>query len=200
MPRVSAAHVEARKQQILEAARVCFLRKGFHESSMQDIFREAGLSSGAVYLYFKSKDELITTLVEDRMQAVADRVERAVVENKLPSLEQLPAQVIRPFLAVAGGSEFERLAIQIWSESQHNPAITMLTDKVLTLMLRLLTRAIEVYKAQGVVADDIPSESVARVIASIVHGFILQRSFEPELDPELFLAGLQAFRATNATR
>jgi AcrR family transcriptional regulator len=195
MPRVSAAHVEARKSQILDAARICFLRKGFHESSMQDIFRESGLSSGAVYLYFKSKDELITTLVTDRLGEVARGLEHVLVEDELPPLEHLPEKVIRPFLQVNGGMEFERLAVQIFSESQHNPAITALTDQVLNMMLGLLIRAVDAYKTHGVIDPAIPSESVARVIASVVHGFIVQRSLDPELDPDVFLAGLQAFRA-----
>ncbi|MCQ0020046.1 TetR/AcrR family transcriptional regulator [Actinomadura madurae] len=59
MPRVSEEHLERRRRQILEAARACFVRKGIHETSMQDIFAEAGLSAGAVYRYFKSKNEII---------------------------------------------------------------------------------------------------------------------------------------------
>ena len=46
MPRVSEDHLLARRQQILDAARVCFLRDGFHNTSMQDVIAEAGLSVG----------------------------------------------------------------------------------------------------------------------------------------------------------
>ena len=54
MPKVSEAHVEARKQQIMDAAKTCFSRQGFHQTSIQDICREAELSPGAVYRYFDS--------------------------------------------------------------------------------------------------------------------------------------------------
>ena len=64
VPRVSEAHLAARRQQILDAARTCFLRNGFHQTSMQDVIREAGLSVGAVYRYFPSKNDLITALAE----------------------------------------------------------------------------------------------------------------------------------------
>ncbi len=50
MPRVTLEHTAARRIQILEAARVCFIRDGFHATSMQDIQRESGLSAGAIYL------------------------------------------------------------------------------------------------------------------------------------------------------
>jgi AcrR family transcriptional regulator len=55
MPKVTEAHLEARRQQILDAALACFSRRGFHQSTMQDICQEAELSPGAVYRYFRSK-------------------------------------------------------------------------------------------------------------------------------------------------
>src|SRR5262249_59255610 len=58
VPRVSEAHLAARRQQILDAARACFLRNGFHATSIQDVIAEGGLSVGAVYRYFKSKNDI----------------------------------------------------------------------------------------------------------------------------------------------
>jgi AcrR family transcriptional regulator len=47
IPRVNQKHLEARREQILEAAIECFAHNGFHRTTMQDIMREAGLSVGA---------------------------------------------------------------------------------------------------------------------------------------------------------
>lgn len=55
---------EKRKRQILDAALACFSRKGFHQTSMQEICAEAGLSAGALYRYFPSKSELIVAIAE----------------------------------------------------------------------------------------------------------------------------------------
>jgi len=49
MPRVSDEYLEQRRQQILGAARRCFARQGFYETSMKDVFREASLSAAVVY-------------------------------------------------------------------------------------------------------------------------------------------------------
>ena len=59
MPKVTQAHLDARRQQIVEAAQTCFARQGFHQTRMQDICKEAGLSPGAVYSYFPSKVQII---------------------------------------------------------------------------------------------------------------------------------------------
>jgi len=55
---------EERRNQILEAAVAVFARQGFHESRMDDIAGQAGLSKGALYLYYKSKDAIITALLK----------------------------------------------------------------------------------------------------------------------------------------
>ena len=55
---------DERKQQILEAATTVFARLGFHDARMEDVAEEAGLSKGTLYLYFKSKDEMIAAILE----------------------------------------------------------------------------------------------------------------------------------------
>jgi AcrR family transcriptional regulator len=59
MPKVSTGYMQARREQILDAASNCFARKGFHLTSMKDICKEAELSPGAVYLHFSSKEDII---------------------------------------------------------------------------------------------------------------------------------------------
>ena len=89
MPRVSEAHLAARRQQILAAARVCFLRNGFHQTSMQDVIREAGLSVGAVYRYFPSKTDLITALAESVVGNVAGLLEELSLQEPPLTPEQV---------------------------------------------------------------------------------------------------------------
>ncbi len=55
---------EERKDQIAEAATTVFTQKGFDKARMDDIASEANLSKGALYLYFKSKDAIITHLLD----------------------------------------------------------------------------------------------------------------------------------------
>ncbi len=77
MPKVSQEYRDARREQILNAARRCFLRDGFHETSMQDLFAEAGLSSGAVYRYFPGKEDVILAIAEENMRDVVEMIHLA---------------------------------------------------------------------------------------------------------------------------
>jgi TetR/AcrR family fatty acid metabolism transcriptional regulator len=54
-------------QQIIDAAIRVFARAGYYNSRVSDIAREAGIASGTIYLYFKTKDEILVTLFRDKM-------------------------------------------------------------------------------------------------------------------------------------
>ena len=68
MPKISAAHEQHRREQILAAAMACFARQGYHATSMDDVVRECGLSVGAIYTYFPSKEEIFLALCDERSQ------------------------------------------------------------------------------------------------------------------------------------
>src|SRR5437588_12979287 len=77
MPKVSDEHLDARRRQIIDAAIVCFARDGFHRATMQDVCREAGLSPGAIYRYFPSKDAIIEAIADERHAREAGFMELA---------------------------------------------------------------------------------------------------------------------------
>ncbi|MFD0775947.1 helix-turn-helix domain-containing protein, partial [Streptomonospora algeriensis] len=90
MPKVSADYLAARREHILSAAAARFSRDGFHRTSMQDIIDEAGLSAGAVYRYFRGKDEIIAAISLDAAGAVAAIV-RGALETRRPAAEVVAA-------------------------------------------------------------------------------------------------------------
>lgn len=66
------------RARILEAAQHVFATKGYHRALMDDVAREAGLSKGALYFHFPSKEELFLSLVEDAAEQLAQRVLEAI--------------------------------------------------------------------------------------------------------------------------
>ena len=84
MPKVSGAHIAARRQQILDAARACFARQGFHQTSIQDICKEAGLSPGAVYRYFPSKDHIIAATSSGCQEGIMEMIQVAKSQGLAP--------------------------------------------------------------------------------------------------------------------
>ena len=72
---------EERKQQILNAAEEVFTQKGFDEARMEDIAEGTGLSKGTLYLYFKSKDDLIIAILDRIFLREFEQMERLKDQN-----------------------------------------------------------------------------------------------------------------------
>lgn len=90
MPREDLS--EERQQQILEAAIRVFAEHGFHDARMEDIAKESGLSKGAVYLYYKSKDAIIATLLRTMFTWMM-RGFRTTIEGGGTATERLQAMM-----------------------------------------------------------------------------------------------------------
>src|SRR5215471_2489026 len=66
MPKVKPETLAARREQILRAAETCFARAGFHQTTIQDVIKQSGLSAGCIYGHFTNKEELIQAIGESR--------------------------------------------------------------------------------------------------------------------------------------
>ena len=67
MPRLTDATKAARRAQILEAAINCFLERGYINTSMSDIIKASGLSSGSIYSHFSGKEDILIGSIKDRL-------------------------------------------------------------------------------------------------------------------------------------
>src|SRR3712207_5538086 len=123
MPRVSEHHLAARRQQIVDAARVCFARNGFHTTSMQDVIREAKLSVGAVYRYFDSKEALIEAVAEQVVGLIVGELDPMIETRPLPPLAEVMDHVLRVVDTQAGPDGAARMAIPVWGEAIRNPRL-----------------------------------------------------------------------------
>jgi AcrR family transcriptional regulator len=82
---------ERRRQQIMVAAKRVFSDKGFNKATMEDIAKEAELSPGTLYLYFKNKDELYASLSLRILQYLMIRLEHVSAEPFTDAAQRLNA-------------------------------------------------------------------------------------------------------------
>lgn len=192
MPRVSAEHLTARREQILDAARTCFLRNGFHQTSMQDVIREANLSVGAVYRYFPSKTELITAIAEQVIERVSGVFEQILAEEPPPPLVAALERAVDLVTANSGPDGVLRLALQVWSEATTDPDLASFVDKVYRrfreILVTLAGRAIE----RGDLPPGTDPYQVGVVLFALLPGYALQRILTGSPEPEVYKAGLRA--------
>jgi AcrR family transcriptional regulator len=191
VPRVSPEHLTARRHQILDAARTCFLRSGFHQTSMQDVIREAGLSIGAVYRYFPSKTDLITAIAEQVIDQISAFFDALLAEQPPPPLHESMERAVDLVTANTGPHGDLRLALQIWSEATTDPALASFVDKVYrrirSTLILVARRAVE----RGDLAATADPEQVGVVLFALMPGYALQRILTGGPEPEVFKAGLR---------
>lgn len=191
MPRVSQEHLDARRQQILDAARRCFIRNGFHATSMQDVFRESGLSAGAVYRYFGGKRELIAAIADVNLGLVGEVFEE-LDATRLPSTGELLARFARRFEERNQENDIAKLVGQVWSEAIRSPEIAELFLAKLHTVLDPLTRAVRLYQDAGRLPAQVDPEVIASTIAAFIQGFMLQLAVRDDVDVADFETGIRA--------
>jgi AcrR family transcriptional regulator len=190
VPRVSEDHLTARREQILVAARACFLRKGLHNTSMQDLIKEAGLSVGAVYRYFKSKDEIIAAIAGGVVGGISRRIDEIATEQ-LPLFESLSV-LLDVIDEQTGADGAFPIALQVWAESTVDPAIQAIVYERYT-GLRASVRVLVVQAAErGELPPGADIDDVTSAFYALIPGYGLQRMLIGTPDRDGFLRGVRA--------
>lgn len=167
-----------RRTRILDAAERCFVRQGFHLTTMQHIAAEAGMSAGNLYRYFPSKDSLVEGLCE------RDRREMARAFEAFEGAEDF-----MPVFAQLGRRHFEDeprekaiLCLQIWAEATRSPVVAGIVSALSDDVVERLTVILESARARGAVAPILPPARVARLIATLADGLFVRRALAPDFD------------------
>jgi AcrR family transcriptional regulator len=174
MPKVTHQYRDARRDEILSAARRCFLRDGFHATSMQDLFAEAGLSSGALYRYFASKDDVITAIAEENMRDVVAMIHDVASSQPGRPVGTVLANIFNILQAKDAHDGLAGLALLAWSEALRNPVLANRFAGLFAQMRADLTEVVGEHQRAGNLPAQVPAESLATVLISIVPGYILQ--------------------------
>ncbi|KQX14614.1 TetR family transcriptional regulator [Streptomyces sp. Root431] len=195
MARVSQEHLDARRRQILDGAARCFARNGFHATSMQDVLAEVGLSAGAVYRYFRGKDDLIAAIAAEAFDRIRGAFEEASKATPPPTPDVLLGAVIRVFLEerIAGADRqaFARLIIQVWAETVRDEELAKTLSGLFGGMRAAWTELVIVYRETGLLPADVPADHMARTLIAVAQGFIAQQALFGDVDVEILEDGLR---------
>lgn len=184
MPRLTPERREAKRAEIVAAARRCFSRDGFHQTSMPDIAAEAGVSAGAPYRYFASKEEIILAIAGEAFRLIFEPIERMAHDTEVLALPDLIAASVETIssdtVTDAGGrpvpvDELLRCAVQAWSELLRNDAVRGPALAGFESVRRSIAEALRRGQEGGAVPAALDPERGARLVMGLLHGFVLQR-------------------------
>lgn len=166
---------EVRREQILKAAQSCFGKTGFHKTKMDDIVLASGLSKGALYWHFKSKDEIFLALF--------DQFDREIFAawddlSSGPALETLRIESEIVLNALIG----DRLLVEMWSEFLKHPLARDRFAAIYDHSRERLAGTIERGIERGEIA---PCEArhAAAMLTAVIEGLLLQALADPSFDP-----------------
>jgi AcrR family transcriptional regulator len=178
MPKLKPDIQRARREHILDAAETCFARAGFHRTTMHDICREAGVSPGALYVYFDSKEALIAGISERDRAEFAERFEAlAAAPDFLEALKALGEQY---FLEEPAHSH--RMCIEIGLESTRNPRVGEIYQRVDRYIYESFARLFQKLKDEGRIAPAFDIPTVAKAFMVVADGMFWHRAIDPAFD------------------
>lgn len=183
MPKLKPDTQRARREHILDSAERCFARAGFHRTTMQDICKEAGISPGALYVYFASKEALIAGIAErDRTKVAAQLAELSKAPDFLTALGKLGEHY-----TVEEPHYKSVLCIEIGCEATRNPAVGEIYRSVDDFCRQKFEEVFEQAKADGKIAPEVDARTLSAVVSLLGDGLFWRRAVDPGFDAQEIL-------------
>lgn len=181
MPRKKDEKLHAlRQQQILEAAKECFVTHGFHQTSMRQILDASGISAGGAYNYFASKADIVKCLVDE------ERTDIELLEKQLKSTKDPLAGVAQLVADMIHYSTYEDavLAVEIHAEACRNAEIGRLTSEINEQIQSLILEAISAGRKVGTITNDYTATEMTEWVVALFEGYLGRIASDRSLQPK----------------
>ncbi|HEV8575226.1 MAG TPA: TetR family transcriptional regulator [Dehalococcoidia bacterium] len=186
MPKVTEAYLEARRAEILDAAWRCLARKGYHQTTMQDVCEESGLSYGAIYRYFASKEEILHAIFERIAEVSNAIVEQAHTQTADPrnALEAI-GRVTFSYFDQPNFEFVTRTDIEIWPEMMRNDVLRERFREGVLYWHEVVSGLLSEAQRRGKLRPDVEPKAVAALDMCAFEGLRRYRLIAPEIfEPE----------------
>lgn len=175
------------RRRLIDAAESAFARGGFHGASVEEIAREAGATTGALYSNFSSKEDLFLALFEERIAADVDEYSKIVAAGE--TLEEQARGAGDHWMEILRERpNYFPLLIEFWSYAIRKPELReRLGERFAALRLGSARVAADGAKRQGFTASDQAHERLGLLINALGNGLALEKAVDPAAVPdELF--------------
>jgi AcrR family transcriptional regulator len=177
---------ERRRQQIMVAAKRVFVEKGFDRATMEDIAREAELSAGTLYLYFKNKNELYASLTLRVLQYLYIRLEHLTNDGE----RDLRGKILNIKSALMDVYEFDPLILRNLFHLQSSEVLKHLSPELVAeikdIGQKALGKIAAIFKEsidEGICKDHHPT-AIADIVWSLFSGVVLWETSKSSIDDQ----------------
>ena len=156
-----------RKQQIYQAALACFNRKGYYQTTMDDIVAESGLSKGTLYWYFDSKKALFIDLLADFMEPLSQEWATVTSDPGLSVVDKLKASMALFRAQIPEMVRFFGIVMEAWTQTHFDEDVQRLSREMYRPYLALMNDLLE----EGVATGELSVEDTRATSAVILTMF-----------------------------
>lgn len=151
---------EVRRREILVAARELFVRKGYEQTSVNDILRVVDIAKGTFYYYFASKEEVLEAIILDIVEEGARRAEKILKDKSIPLVNRIMMAIMAQAPEFEGSDEIK--------EELHKVENAKLERLYLRAMLKRMTPVLQKSVLEGIDQDIFHMEYPTECIESIL--------------------------------
>lgn len=193
MPRVSTAYRATRRHEIATAAVRCLERQGVRETSIADIVRESGLSTGAIYSHFSNKGELARYVVGHYLGVRIDELEAAGRRGIVSTPQELLTALLRNF---EDHGLSPALVVQFWGESTVDPDLRSEVIRTIALLRAGLIEAVRPWAVrqaaarQGAADPEAICVTASDAITALAQGYIARSALLGLLDVDQYVTSV----------
>ena len=165
-----------RRTQILNAAIVCFAKRGFHQTSMHDISAEAGISVGLIYRYFANKEAVIAAMADRHKREIQTVLERA---QEAPTLLEALEILFTAHCCETSPQIQSAFVVDLYAEASRNPQMADLVRGVLQTSMDGVTDLIARSPEIETIAGDLKPHDLAELIFAVARGMLMLDVLQP---------------------
>lgn len=182
------ARAEQRRAQIVNAATACFLAHGFHGTSVAEIAKKAGISSGHLYHYFIDKEAIITAIIEEDLARLQAFTAQWQWQHHHYNLKMLLSQLIEGMrLRLACPTIY--LRVEIMAEATRNPKVAKVVRQVDDICHQSIADAITyAWKAEKRVQPLPCCDTITELIVTFSEGLVMRSVCNPEHNTEQLIS------------
>lgn len=181
---------EARPGEIVRAALDVFAEKGFAAAKLDEIAAKAGVSKGALYLYFETKEDIFRAVVREAVVPNIDLIEAALGQATVPFPDLLRMMLAR-MADLVETSRLGAVAKLVVGESRNFPELARVWhDEVVSRALGALVKALETAQSRGEIRPGDPRLQAVSIMGPILMGVLWRETFTPVGAPTMDLQGL----------
>ncbi len=166
-----------RRTQILDAAVVCFAKRGFHQASMHDISAEAGISVGLIYRYFENKEAVISAMADRHKKEIGEMLERA---RQAPSLLESLEILFTAHCCDDAPQVVSAFVVDLYAEASRNPHVADLVRDVLETAMDGVTDLIARAPEADSAAHNLKPYELAELIFAVSRGMLMRDVLQPQ--------------------